>query len=386
VMQNQRLFEVARGMSSLARFLDEFGHRAASEMELAQPRWRERPEVVQRMVDGMRRMRHSPKELHATQAAAREKADSELGAALASVGGATFEPRIRRDLQFARTLLPYRESGKFQWMRAVETLRQSLEEVARRTQLGDDLYFLRRDELAGLASLAGAAVHADIRGSERDGNEIRRRIAERKLSHAAAKTLQLPEAIDSRCLERLGDADDRESDFGELGELDRFDEEAAKQSAMKAGEHNSRGNPPRQCIAVGAVATDVSSKRTLRARAISSGRVVGVARRVFDPNDEVELGDDFILVCPSTDPGWTPLLVRAAGLIVERGGALSHGAIVARDFGLPAVACEAATRRIPDGARIELDARRGLVTLLDDAESATPVDGCSDGTIAGRST
>ena len=47
----------------------------------------------------------------------------------------------------------------------------------------------------------------------------------------------------------------------------------------------------------------------------------------------------YVLVCPSTDPGWTPLFMNACALIVERGGVLSHGAIVARDFGIPAVVC-----------------------------------------------
>ena len=72
----------------------------------------------------------------------------------------------------------------------------------------------------------------------------------------------------------------------------------------------------------------------------------------------------FTAVCPSTDPGWTPLFVNARGLIVERGGVLSHGAIVARDFGIPAVVLEGATRLIPDGALLELDANHGTILVL----------------------
>ena len=100
----------------------------------------------------------------------------------------------------------------------------------------------------------------------------------------------------------------------------------------------------------------------MECRPIASGVARGTARIVFDPRDVTELGRDDILVCPSTDPGWTPLFVNAKGLIVERGGVLSHGAIVARDFGIPAVVLEAATRLIPDGATIELDANQGTVT------------------------
>jgi pyruvate,water dikinase len=73
-----------------------------------------------------------------------------------------------------------------------------------------------------------------------------------------------------------------------------------------------------------------------------------------------------ILVCPSTDPGWTPLFTRIRGLVVERGGQLSHGAIVARDFGIPAVACgRTRLRHIPEAARVRLDAVAGRVTLLE---------------------
>ena len=103
----------------------------------------------------------------------------------------------------------------------------------------------------------------------------------------------------------------------------------------------------------------------LEARPIAAGHAVGTARIVLDPRDVGDLGRDYVLVCPSTDPGWTPLFVAAKGLIVERGGVLSHGAIVARDFGIPAVVCEQATTRIPNGARVEIDAHRGIVTLLE---------------------
>jgi pyruvate,water dikinase len=91
----------------------------------------------------------------------------------------------------------------------------------------------------------------------------------------------------------------------------------------------------------------------------------GTARVVFDPRESRDLGEGYILVCPSTDPGWTPLFVSACGLVVERGGVLSHGAIVARDFGIPAVVCPGATRRIPDGSQVRLDGNRGRIHLLE---------------------
>jgi pyruvate,water dikinase len=74
---------------------------------------------------------------------------------------------------------------------------------------------------------------------------------------------------------------------------------------------------------------------------------------------------DYILVCPSTDPAWVPLFVRARGLVMETGGVLSHGAIVAREFGLPAVAgLPGVLRRVRSGQRLRLDGGQGTVTLL----------------------
>ena len=71
-----------------------------------------------------------------------------------------------------------------------------------------------------------------------------------------------------------------------------------------------------------------------------------------------------ILVAPSTDPGWTPLFLIAGGLVVETGGTMSHGAIVAREYSIPAVVgVVEATERIRTGQRITVDGATGTVTL-----------------------
>ena len=73
-----------------------------------------------------------------------------------------------------------------------------------------------------------------------------------------------------------------------------------------------------------------------------------------------------ILVAKQTDPGWGPLFVLAGGLVLERGGLLSHGAIVAREFGIPAVVgVEGAFSSIADGAPLEVDGDEGSVSLLE---------------------
>nr|WP_083898765.1 PEP-utilizing enzyme [Natronococcus jeotgali] len=74
-----------------------------------------------------------------------------------------------------------------------------------------------------------------------------------------------------------------------------------------------------------------------------------------------------MLIAPSSDPGWTPLFLNAAGMVVEVGGRMSHGALVAREYGLPAVvSVPEATRRIKTGQRVRIDGTRGTVEILED--------------------
>jgi pyruvate,water dikinase len=304
VEQNVALFEVAAGRMTLEDFVHRFGHRAANEMELSQPRWREDRDFVTRMVERFRGSSGpSPHERHAAQVEARQSAFSELPHRLAQAGGSSFYERIIHDLRQAQELLPYREVGKFHLMRGYETLRAVLAELGRRWDLGRDVFFMDEAMLP--------QYEADPAGRETV-------IAQNKLRWQSSQKLSLPDVIDSRHLD----------DFGN----------------------------PRP------VAENADHTR-LECRPIASGTARGTARIVFDPREVTDLGHDAILVCPSTDPGWTPLFVHAKGLIVERGGVLSHGAIVARDFGIPAVALAAATKLIPNGASVELDANHGLIVL-----------------------
>ncbi len=95
---------------------------------------------------------------------------------------------------------------------------------------------------------------------------------------------------------------------------------------------------------------------------VSPGLVQGPVRIVRSPADLGRVRPGDILVAPSLDPGWTPVFGRAAGLVLECGGQLSHGAVVAREYGLPALAGVAgATRLLPEGSLVVLDAHRGQV-------------------------
>jgi pyruvate,water dikinase len=97
----------------------------------------------------------------------------------------------------------------------------------------------------------------------------------------------------------------------------------------------------------------------------SAGTAEGVARIVAGPDDfsRVQAGD--VLVATTTTPAWTPLFPALAALVTETGGILSHAAVVAREYRLPAVVgATGATAAIPDGRRVRVDGSRGVVTLL----------------------
>src|SRR5204862_7008849 len=98
--------------------------------------------------------------------------------------------------------------------------------------------------------------------------------------------------------------------------------------------------------------------------AVSSGVVEGRARVILNM-DDADLEDGDILVTSFTDPSWTPLFVSIKGLVTEVGGLMTHGAVIAREYGLPAVVgVENATKLINDGQRIRVNGTEGYVEIL----------------------
>ncbi len=97
---------------------------------------------------------------------------------------------------------------------------------------------------------------------------------------------------------------------------------------------------------------------------VSAGVAEGRARVVLKLEEaQIDKGD--ILIAPYTDPAWTPLFSLAAGLVTEVGGLMTHGAVVAREYGIPAVVgVEQATRRIRDGQQIRVDGSQGFIEIL----------------------
>src|SRR5207237_2361493 len=109
----------------------------------------------------------------------------------------------------------------------------------------------------------------------------------------------------------------------------------------------------------------VSGAATLQGVPLSAGVAEARALVLEHPEGAAVPAEPYILVCPSTDPAWVPLFVHARGLLLETGGVLSHGAIVAREFGLPAVAGLADVhRRLRTGQRVRVDGTSGVVTVL----------------------
>jgi pyruvate,water dikinase len=106
---------------------------------------------------------------------------------------------------------------------------------------------------------------------------------------------------------------------------------------------------------------------TLEGVGASPGRVTGTAKVLHGPEDFDQMERDSILVAKVTTPAWTPLFAMAGGIVTDIGGPLSHGSIVAREYGIPAVLGTAtATRLIRSGQRITVDGDAGLVTVLDE--------------------
>jgi pyruvate,water dikinase len=298
--QNIMLHAVATGNAERTGFLERFGHRTVGEMELAEPRWREDPGFLDNLI-AAHRGGASPAERHQANRQRRQAAEAALPGLLADAGGSSFREAVMAALRLAQDLLPYRENGKHYLMMGYELIRTVILELSRRSGLGRDIFFLRLHELDGLAA--------------RDGS-FGAVIAERRLRWQALRRLEMPERIDS----------------------DRLDD---------------LGRPP-----------PLPAASELPGDAVSGGVASGEVRLVRDPHAARDLGSGYILVCPSTDPGWTPLLLNARGLVIERGGVLSHGAIIARDFGIPAVVCPGIMRRLAAGDRVRVDGDRGMVAIL----------------------
>jgi pyruvate,water dikinase len=159
--------------------------------------------------------------------------------------------------------------------------------------------------------------------------------------------------------------------FEELREVVRTNQVDYQLISKRKGEYKvyARLTPPRVITSDGEIITGRYNREHLPAGAIagipvSSGVIEGRARVILNMEDaDLEAGD--ILVTSFTDPSWTPLFVTIKGLVTEVGGLMTHGAVIAREYGLPAVVgVEHATRLIKDGQRIRVNGTDGYVEIL----------------------
>jgi pyruvate,water dikinase len=294
-------------------FLQRYGMRGVAEIDFGQVRWREAPQPVFHSLQSYLSLpdEAGPDVVFARGAVAAEAAIESLVASVrAKPLGGLRAVLVRAAARRVRALAGVRESPKFFLIRLFGIARAALLSAGvELTATGvlsavDDLVFLTVDELAALA----ARTDRDWRPVIADRRQAREHEHRRR---------QVPRLL-------LGDG--------------RAFYEGLGAEAAEGGLH---GSP------------------------VSPGVVEGVVHIVLDPRG-VQLTPGEILVCPGTDPAWTPLFMAAGGLITEVGGMMTHGSVVAREYGIPAVVgVHAATTRLHTGQRIRLDGSTGQIVSLD---------------------
>jgi phosphohistidine swiveling domain-containing protein len=290
----------------LADFLRDYGHRGVAEIDVGLPRWSEDPAYILGVLANYLQL--DDPELAPDVQFRRAAREAEAMVAdltrRASHKGPLRGALVRFLLRRARALAGLREMPKFCIVLLLAQARSLLWSVGEdlaasgRLEKAEDVFFVTLPEAR--AALAGEDLRPVVRERRADyEHELKRRHVPRVL---------------------LSDGT-----------------EPAAEEALDATDGALRGTPA------------------------SSGTVTARARVILDPtNALLEPGE--ILVAPSTDPGWTPLFLTAGGLVMEMGGAMSHGAVVAREYGIPAVVgVPDATESIASGEQITVDGSAGAI-------------------------
>jgi phosphoenolpyruvate synthase/pyruvate phosphate dikinase len=292
-------------------WLDRYGMRCAGEIDITRPRWSERPATLVPILLGhvenfepgeaARRFDQGRQE-------AWKKEQELLGRLGALPDGEHKAEETKRMIDRVRTFAGYREYPKYGMISRYFVYKQALmEEAGRLVQAGvlgekEDIFYLRFEEL-----------HDVVRTRQVDDELIRRR----RDAFRSYQALTPPRVLTS----------DGEAVAG-----------AYRRDDLPAG--------------------------ALVGLPVSAGTVEGRARVILDMA-QADLAPGDILVTAYTDPSWTPLFVAIAGLVTEVGGLMTHGAVIAREYGLPAVVgVEHATRLIRDGQQIRVHGTEGYVEVL----------------------
>lgn len=310
--RQRRLPESAQ--RAIKGFLDAYGMRGVAEIDIGRPRWREDPTPILQTLQGYLKLE-----------------DPLLAPDV------LFQQRVEQAEYLAQEYAARAGKMRFGWLRA--RLLGGL--IRRMRTLGG----LREAPLFYLAKVLDIYRAALL-------NSAHRLVAWDKLDRAEDIFF-----VPFGTLKRFAE--------GELVDLKSI---AAANRVHYEREH-ARKQMPRVLLSTGEAfyeGIDISGAGDddLRGGAVSPGMVEGRARVVLDPHGaHLEPGE--ILICPSTDPGWTPLFLTAGGLVMEIGGLMTHGSIVAREYGIPAVVgVHQATTRLKTGQRLRVDGNRGRVVLL----------------------
>jgi rifampicin phosphotransferase len=308
------LAELAGGREArdaIRAFLDMYGMRCVGEIDITRPRWSERPTTLVPMIlanvrnfepgAGKRRLEQGRQE-------ARKKEQELLERLRVLPDGERKAEEVKRVIDRVRTFIGYREYPKYGIVSRYFVYRQALLEEAERLVQAhvlrekEDIFYLTFHEL-----------HDVARANQVDEQLIH----QRKDAFRSHQTLTPPRVL------------------------------------MSDGE-----------IIAGAYRRDDLPAGALVGVPVSAGTVEGRARVILDVADvDLQAGD--ILVTTYTDPSWTPLFVAIKGLVTEVGGLMTHGAVIAREYGLPAVVgVEHATQLIRDGQRIRVHGTDGYVEIL----------------------
>jgi len=311
------LARLRSGELSREEYLQRYGHRGPRENELAEPRPYEDPEWLDAQLAEFAR---SPMDVTALL----EKRDAEFDAVRENIAR-QLRPKKAKDVARridetveANTL---REATRSELTRLVGVIRAFFLRAGELTGLGDGVFFLTVDEVVGVLSGDTSSVA---------------HIPARREAYEKYKALPLlPAWIRGRFdpFQWAADPDRR---------MDVFDPHAPASPAVPSADRVIKGHPG------------------------SAGCVEGIAQRINSPDEGDRLQPGEILVASTTNVGWTPLFPRAAAVVTDIGGSLSHAAIVARELGIPAVVgCGDATTRLKTGDRVRVDGGRGVVEILE---------------------
>ena len=291
-------------------FMERFGRRGPMELDVATPRYENRPVLILTMAWNLDSTGYKDEEAGCRE---REEATKRVLEKLN-----WFDRwRVERKLPVAQCLMMYREHPKYMMITMMGYLRSLIIESGKRLKEKrlidneEDAFFLTSEEMLGYED------------GTMNGSEFKRLVEERRKENESAHEKQFPRVI-----------------FGPEGVMKMVSNKTIRE-------------------------LDNLPLNVLKGMPTSAGVVEGRAVVATDPDTTVLTKGD-ILVAKATDPGWTPLFVPAAGVVIEIGGPLTHGSVVAREMGIPCVVSVMdLTKKLKTGMRIRVDGNKGTIEILE---------------------